>query len=97
MGRKEKVGVDLGLSDDEKTTLLKIARTTIESRIKGKDAPEFTPDSETLKETGVHLYHFTARVICAAVSGTFRQQNHSIKPYRKWQYLLHFKTPGLNP
>jgi AmmeMemoRadiSam system protein A len=50
MGRKEKVGVDLGLSDDEKTTLLKIARTTIESRIKGKDAPEFTPDSETLKE-----------------------------------------------
>jgi len=50
MGRKEKVGIDLGLKDVEKTTLLGLARTTIESKLKGKDAPAFIPDSDTLKE-----------------------------------------------
>jgi AmmeMemoRadiSam system protein A len=50
MGRKEKVGIDLGLKDAEKSTLLELARTTIECKLKGKDALEFTPDSNTLKE-----------------------------------------------
>ena len=50
MGRKEKVGIDLGLKDGEKTTLLGLARTTIESNLKGNEAPDFIPDSDTLKE-----------------------------------------------
>jgi AmmeMemoRadiSam system protein A len=50
MRDREKVGVDLGLNDQEKETLRHIAETVIESKARGKPVPEFTVDSQVLKE-----------------------------------------------
>ena len=48
--KNEPVGVDLGLNQDEKKTLLHIAKTTIECQTKNQKAPEFHVDSTILKE-----------------------------------------------
>ena len=50
MKEEKKVGVDLGLSEEEKKTLHQIARTVIENKAKGKPVPEFKVDSPILKE-----------------------------------------------
>ena len=46
----ERVGVDLGLSDQDKKTLRHIAETVIENKARGKPVPEFTVDSQALRE-----------------------------------------------
>ncbi|MFC1591993.1 AmmeMemoRadiSam system protein A [Thermodesulfobacteriota bacterium] len=50
MERNEKVGVDLGLTKEEKKILLSIARTTIVSKARGQSLPEVTPATPTLNE-----------------------------------------------
>jgi AmmeMemoRadiSam system protein B/AmmeMemoRadiSam system protein A len=50
MKEEKKVGVDLGLTDNEKKTLHHIAKTVIENKVKGKVVPEFKIDSPLLKE-----------------------------------------------
>lgn len=50
MKEEKKVGVDLGLTEDERKILHHIAKTAIECRLKGKPIPEFKIDSTTLKE-----------------------------------------------
>jgi len=50
MKEEKKVGVDLGLSDQDKKTLHQIARTVIENKTKGKPVPEFKIDSPMLQE-----------------------------------------------
>ncbi len=45
-----KVGVDMGLSKTDKETLLKMARATIQAKVKGGKPPEFKIPSEILKE-----------------------------------------------
>jgi AmmeMemoRadiSam system protein B/AmmeMemoRadiSam system protein A len=47
---KEKVGVDLGLSEEEKKTLHEIAHTVIWNKAADKAVPEFKITSERLKE-----------------------------------------------
>jgi AmmeMemoRadiSam system protein B/AmmeMemoRadiSam system protein A len=47
---KENVGIDLGLSEEEKKTLHKIAHTVIWNKASGKKVPEFQITSERLKE-----------------------------------------------
>ncbi|MFQ6078283.1 MAG: AmmeMemoRadiSam system protein A [Thermodesulfobacteriota bacterium] len=46
----KRVGVDLGLSDRDKETLVDIAKTVIQSKARGKPVPRFTVDSPVLKE-----------------------------------------------
>ncbi len=50
MKEERKVGVDLGLTEEEKKTLHHIARTVIENKARGKAVPEFRVDSPVLKE-----------------------------------------------
>ncbi len=47
---EKQASTDLGLSEKDKKTLMHIARTTIEQRVKGKRPPEFEVDSAVLKE-----------------------------------------------
>ena len=47
---RKKVGVDLGLDNDEKKTLLEIVETVIESKATNKEVPEFDIKSHVLKE-----------------------------------------------
>jgi AmmeMemoRadiSam system protein A len=47
---RKRVGIDLGLTDDEKQELRRIARTVIESKSRGKPLPSIPPTSEKLKE-----------------------------------------------
>ena len=47
---KEKVGAKGDLSEKDKQTLMHIALTTIEHKVKGKEPPEFEVDSPILKE-----------------------------------------------
>ncbi len=47
---KEKVEVEGDLSDEDKETLIRIARSTIEHKVEGKEPPEFEVDSPILKE-----------------------------------------------
>jgi hypothetical protein len=50
MKEEKKVGVDLGLNEEEKKTLHQIAKTVIENKAKGKAVPDFKVESPTLKE-----------------------------------------------
>lgn len=50
MKGEKRVGVDLGLSEEEKKVLHHIARTVIEHRAKGKPLPEFKIETPKLKE-----------------------------------------------
>lgn len=50
MRDNKKVGIDLGLGDQDKETLRHIAKTVIESTAQGKSVPEFSVDSQVLKE-----------------------------------------------
>jgi MEMO1 family protein len=50
MKEGKKVGVDLGLSDQDKKTLHHIAKTVIENRARGKSVQEFKVESPILKE-----------------------------------------------
>ena len=50
MKEEKKVGVDLGLNDQEKKTLHHIAKTVIENKARGKAVPEFKVDAPILKE-----------------------------------------------
>jgi hypothetical protein len=50
MKQEKKVGVDLGLSEQEKKTLHQIAKTVIENKARGKAVPEFEIDGPVLKE-----------------------------------------------
>jgi len=50
MKEEKKVGVDLGLNEQEKKTLHQIAKTVVENKARGKPVPEFTVDAPILKE-----------------------------------------------
>jgi AmmeMemoRadiSam system protein B/AmmeMemoRadiSam system protein A len=50
MKQEKKVGVDLGLNEEEKETLRQIAKTVIENKARGKAVPEFKVDFAILKE-----------------------------------------------
>ena len=50
MKNEKRVGVDLGLSEQDKKTLHHIARTVIENKARGKSVPEFKVESPILKE-----------------------------------------------
>ena len=50
MKEEKKVGIDLGLNEEEKKTLHHVARTVIENKAKGKPAPDFKIESTILKE-----------------------------------------------
>jgi AmmeMemoRadiSam system protein B/AmmeMemoRadiSam system protein A len=50
MKEEKKVGVDLGLNEEEKKTLHHIAKTVIENKARGKAVPEFKIESPILKE-----------------------------------------------
>lgn len=47
---KKEVGVDMGLSLDDKKQLLEIAKKSIESAVKGEKVPDFVVSSEILRE-----------------------------------------------
>lgn len=48
--KKERVGIDLGFTEEEKSKLKEIAQKTIEAAVKGKTLPEFKGIPEKLKE-----------------------------------------------
>ena len=48
--REKKIGIDLGLNEQEKKTLHDIAKAVVESKTRGKSIPEFKLDSPALKE-----------------------------------------------
>jgi len=50
MKNEKRVGVDLGLSEQDKNALHHIVRTVIENKARGKSVPEFKIESSILKE-----------------------------------------------
>ena len=48
--KNRRVGVNLGLTSEEKAQLLEIAREVVESQCRGEKTPEFVVNSPTLKE-----------------------------------------------
>ena len=50
MKTEQKVGVDLGLNEEEKRLLHQMVRAVVENGAKGKPVPEFKVESPTLKE-----------------------------------------------
>ena len=50
MKEEKRVGVDLGLSEQDKKNLHQIAKAVIENKVRGKPIPEFKIDSPILKE-----------------------------------------------
>ncbi len=51
MAEHPKIGVDLGLTAEEKEQLKTIARTVIRNKVEGKPVPHFEPGTDKLRET----------------------------------------------
>jgi AmmeMemoRadiSam system protein A len=48
--RKKEVGVDMGLTDEEKRDLLNLVKTTVECKVRGLKQPKYEPVSDKLQE-----------------------------------------------
>ncbi|MGA8831228.1 MAG: AmmeMemoRadiSam system protein A [Desulfomonilaceae bacterium] len=48
--RKKEVGVDMGLTEEDKAQLLKLCKTAVQCKCEGLKPPVFEPTSEKLKE-----------------------------------------------
>jgi len=94
---KKKVGIDLGLSDQEKKTLHHIVKAVIESRAKGKPIPEIKVDSPTLKENRGAFVTITKRGQLRSCIGYIEGRGPLHKTVEEMAEAAAFRDPRFNP
>ncbi len=97
MKQERKVGVDLGLSEEEKKTLHQIARTVIENKAKGKPVPEFKVDSPTLKENRGAFVSIHKRGQLRGCIGYIEGRGPLYRTIEEMAEAAAFRDPRFNP
>ena len=89
-GSKKEVGVDLGLTEEEKTELHRIAQEVIEKKSKGQEIPSFSTASDKNEEP---LCVCTSAVCSGAVSDHSNPQPRFTERWNGWRRLRLSKIP----
>lgn len=97
MKEGKKVGVDLGLNEEEKKILHHIARTVIENKAKGKPVPEFKVDSLKLKENRGAFVSIHKRGELRGCIGYIEGQGPLHKTIEKMAEAAAFQDPRFPP
>jgi len=97
MGRKEKVGVDLGLTADEKRILLDIARNAIRAKLSGTNPPELQPPTETLKENRGAFVSLHRHGELRGCIGYIRAEKPLYKTIQEMALAAAFNDPRFDP
>jgi AmmeMemoRadiSam system protein B/AmmeMemoRadiSam system protein A len=97
MKEEKKVGVDLGLNEDEKKTLHQIAKTVIENKAKGKAVPDFKVESPTLKENRGAFVTIHKRGQLRGCIGYIEGQGPLHKTIERMAEAAAFKDPRFTP
>ncbi len=97
MKEEKKVGVDLGLNEEEKKTLHQIAKTVIENKAKGKAVTEFKIDSPILKENRGAFVTIHKRGQLRGCIGYIEGQGPLHKTIEKMAEAAAFKDPRFTP
>ena len=97
MREEKKVGVDLGLNEEEKKTLHHIAKTVIENKAKGKAVPEFKIESPILKENRGAFVTIHRRGQLRGCIGYIEGQGPLHKTIEKMAEAAAFKDPRFTP
>ena len=97
MKAEKKVGVDLGLNEEEKKTLHQIAKTVIENKAKGKAVPDFKVESPTLKENRGAFVTIHKRGQLRGCIGYIEGQGPLHKTIERMAEAAAFKDPRFTP
>ncbi len=97
MKEGKKVGVNLGLNEEEKKILHHIARTVIEHKAKGKAVPEFKVDSLKLKENRGAFVSLHKRGELRGCIGYIEGQGPLHKTIEKMAEAAAFQDPRFPP
>jgi MEMO1 family protein len=95
--KKEKVGVDLGLNDEEKKTLHDIAHTVIWNKTLGKPVPEFHVKSGRLTELRGAFVTITKRGMLRGCIGHIRAMLPLYKTIEEMAAAAAFDDPRFPP
>lgn len=94
---KKKVGVNLGLKEEEKRTLREMALTAIESYLKGKEPPFQEITSETLKEKRGAFVSLHKGGRLRGCIGQIRPQKPLFLTVKEMAIASAFQDPRFNP
>jgi AmmeMemoRadiSam system protein B/AmmeMemoRadiSam system protein A len=97
MKEEKKVGVDLGLSEEEKKTLHHIAKTVVENKTRGKPVPDFKIESPILKENRGAFVTIHKRGELRGCIGYIEGQGPLHKTIEKMAEAAAFKDPRFTP
>ena len=97
MREEKKVGVDLGLNEEEKKLLHQIARTVIENKAKGKPVPEFKVDASILKEHRGAFVTIQKKGSSGAALGTLKGRGPLHKTIEEMAEAAAFRDPRFTP
>jgi AmmeMemoRadiSam system protein B/AmmeMemoRadiSam system protein A len=97
MKEEKKVGVDLGLSEEEKKTLHHIAKTVIENMARGKHVPEFKVEAPILKENRGAFVTINKRGQLRGCIGYIEGRGPVYKTIEEMAEAAAFRDPRFNP
>jgi AmmeMemoRadiSam system protein B/AmmeMemoRadiSam system protein A len=97
MKEEKKVGVDLGLSEQDKKTLHHIAKTVIENMARGKPVPEFKVDAPILKESRGAFVTINKRGQLRGCIGYIEGRGPLYKTVEEMAQAAAFRDPRFNP
>jgi AmmeMemoRadiSam system protein A len=96
-GEQHRVGVDLGLTSEEKTQLLKIVRDVVECRCRGEKAAEVVTDSPTLSELRGAFVTLHKDGKLRGCIGQIKPRNPLIKTVAEMAEAAAFQDPRFPP
>lgn len=95
--QKKKVGVDLGLSDEEKKELHRVARTVIEKRARREQLPSFAANTEKLnEERGAFVCVYKQGMLRGCI-GSLDARDPLIKTVEEMAQAAAFQDPRFRP
>jgi AmmeMemoRadiSam system protein A len=97
MREVKKVGVDLGLNEEDKKTLHHIAKTVIENMARGKPVPEFKVDAPILKESRGAFVTINKKGQLRGCIGHIEGHGPVYKTVEEMAAAAAFQDPRFNP
>jgi AmmeMemoRadiSam system protein B/AmmeMemoRadiSam system protein A len=94
---KERVGVDLGLNEEDKQTLHEIARTVIWNKASGKEVPKFQVKSEKLNELRGAFVTITKKGSLRGCIGHIKGVKPLYKSVEEMAAAAAFQDPRFSP
>ena len=95
--RKKDVGVDLGLSEEEKEELHRIARTVIEKKTRGEPLPAFEAETEKLGEERGAFVSLYKRGMLRGCIGSLQPSAPLLKTIEDMAQAAAFRDPRFRP